>query len=222
VDDAAIHEELRRRHGWHSPRRRGAGRDVTSAPGTRTIVAQPRQARQANPHICGATAGRERTGSRAIIEPCSWQSTSATPTSHWASFRARRSSRAGGRPRDRPRPRTSSRHRSTACSGWTGATIADVGGMSLASVVPALTAVVSQVAERRGLPLLVAGAANMPMPVRGPEGPVRVGPDRLVQQPGGRSPLRHTRHRRRLRHGHYIRLRRPRRRLRRRCHRPRS
>ena len=60
-----------------------------------------------------------------------------------------------------------------------GATIADVSAMSLASVVPALTAVVSQVAERRALPLLVAGTANMPMPVRVGR-PGEVGPDRLV------------------------------------------
>jgi type III pantothenate kinase len=60
-----------------------------------------------------------------------------------------------------------------------GASFADVTGISLASVVPALTAVATHMAERRGLPLLVAGVATMPIPVRVPH-PSEVGADRLV------------------------------------------
>jgi type III pantothenate kinase len=60
-----------------------------------------------------------------------------------------------------------------------GASLADVTGICLASVVPALTATVTQVAERRGLPLLIADAATVPIPVRVPR-PAEVGADRLV------------------------------------------
>ena len=59
------------------------------------------------------------------------------------------------------------------------ASFSDITGISLSSVVPAVTAVTTQMAERRGLPLLVAGVANMPMPVRVPR-PGEVGADRLV------------------------------------------
>jgi type III pantothenate kinase len=60
-----------------------------------------------------------------------------------------------------------------------GATLADVTGISLASVVPALTGAVEAIAERRGLQLLSATAAIMPIPVR-TERPAEVGADRLV------------------------------------------
>lgn len=60
-----------------------------------------------------------------------------------------------------------------------GATLADVTGISLASVVPALTGGVEAMAERRGLPLLSASSAIMPIPVR-TERPAEVGADRLV------------------------------------------
>jgi type III pantothenate kinase len=60
-----------------------------------------------------------------------------------------------------------------------GGSLADVTGISLASVVPALTGVTSVVAERRGLPLMVAGSGNMPMPIR-MQRPTEVGADRLV------------------------------------------
>jgi type III pantothenate kinase len=60
-----------------------------------------------------------------------------------------------------------------------GASMADVTGISLASVVPTLVAAASTIAERRGLPILVAGPGNMPMPIR-VQRPNEVGPDRLV------------------------------------------
>jgi len=60
-----------------------------------------------------------------------------------------------------------------------GASMADVTGVSLASVVPNLTGVASIMAERRGIQLLVAGSGNMPMPIR-VQRPTEVGPDRLV------------------------------------------
>lgn len=60
-----------------------------------------------------------------------------------------------------------------------GASLADVTGISLASVVPALTSGTETMAERRGLPLLSASAATMPIPVR-TERPAEVGADRLV------------------------------------------
>jgi len=60
-----------------------------------------------------------------------------------------------------------------------GASLADVTGISLASVVPALTGVVAVIAERRGVPVIVAGPGDMPMPIRVPH-PTEVGADRLV------------------------------------------
>jgi type III pantothenate kinase len=60
-----------------------------------------------------------------------------------------------------------------------GASMADVTGISLASVVPALTGVTSVLAERRGMQLMVAGSGNMPMPIR-VQRPTEVGADRLV------------------------------------------
>ncbi len=60
-----------------------------------------------------------------------------------------------------------------------GASLADVTGISLASVVPALTSHIETIAERRGLPLLSASAAVMPIPIR-TEHPTEVGADRLV------------------------------------------
>lgn len=60
-----------------------------------------------------------------------------------------------------------------------GASMADVTGISLASVVPALVAVASAIAERRSLSMLIAGPGNMPMPVR-VQRPAEVGADRLV------------------------------------------
>jgi type III pantothenate kinase len=60
-----------------------------------------------------------------------------------------------------------------------GASLADVTGISLACVVPALTGVASSMAERRGLPMVIATAGNMPMPIR-MQRPTEVGADRLV------------------------------------------
>jgi type III pantothenate kinase len=60
-----------------------------------------------------------------------------------------------------------------------GATLTDVTGISLASVVPALTGVIGVIAERRSVPLMVAGSGNMPMPIR-MQRPTEVGADRLV------------------------------------------
>jgi type III pantothenate kinase len=60
-----------------------------------------------------------------------------------------------------------------------GASLADVTGIALSSVVPSLTGVTASVAERRGVPLMVAGVDNVPMPVR-TERPAEVGADRLV------------------------------------------
>ena len=60
-----------------------------------------------------------------------------------------------------------------------GASLTDVTGISLASVVPALTSVTSVIAERRGVQLMIAGSANMPMPIR-VQRPTEVGADRLV------------------------------------------
>jgi type III pantothenate kinase len=60
-----------------------------------------------------------------------------------------------------------------------GATLADVTGISLASVVPAMTGAVEAIAERRGLQLLSATAAIMPIAIR-TERPAEVGADRLV------------------------------------------
>jgi type III pantothenate kinase len=60
-----------------------------------------------------------------------------------------------------------------------GASMADVSGISLASVVPQLATVTSIIADRRGLPILIAGPGNVPMPIR-VQRPAEVGPDRLV------------------------------------------
>lgn len=60
-----------------------------------------------------------------------------------------------------------------------GASMADVTAISLASVVPTLTGVATVMAERRGIQILVAGAGNMPMPIR-VQRPAEVGADRLV------------------------------------------
>ncbi|MEX2547405.1 MAG: type III pantothenate kinase [Chloroflexota bacterium] len=60
-----------------------------------------------------------------------------------------------------------------------GAALADVDGIVLASVVPSVTAAVSDLAERRGISLLVADSTNLPMPIRVDE-PAQVGDDRLV------------------------------------------
>jgi type III pantothenate kinase len=60
-----------------------------------------------------------------------------------------------------------------------GASMADVTGISLASVVPTLTGVATAMAERRGVQLMVAGPGNMPMPIR-VQRSVEVGADRLV------------------------------------------
>jgi type III pantothenate kinase len=60
-----------------------------------------------------------------------------------------------------------------------GGSLGDVTGISLASVVPDVTTGMEAMAERRGLPLLTASAAIMPMPVR-VDRPADVGVDRLV------------------------------------------
>jgi type III pantothenate kinase len=60
-----------------------------------------------------------------------------------------------------------------------GAALSDINGISVASVVPALVSVVSTVAERRGLQLLQASSATMPIPIR-VDRPSEVGADRLV------------------------------------------
>jgi type III pantothenate kinase len=60
-----------------------------------------------------------------------------------------------------------------------GASLADVTGISLACVVPAMAGVASSMSERRGLPLMIAAAGNMPMPIR-VQRPAEVGADRLV------------------------------------------
>jgi type III pantothenate kinase len=57
--------------------------------------------------------------------------------------------------------------------------LADVEAMTVASVVPAWSAALASVAGRRGLPLLEAGAANVPIPIR-VDRPSEVGADRLV------------------------------------------
>jgi len=63
--------------------------------------------------------------------------------------------------------------------GLDGVALATVTGVACSSVVPALTAALETVAERRGVPLLVAGAGRIPIPVR-VDRPAEVGPDRLV------------------------------------------
>lgn len=59
------------------------------------------------------------------------------------------------------------------------AAFADVSGVVVASVVPAVTAALEAIAERRERPLLVAGAGTVPIPIR-VERPGDVGADRLV------------------------------------------
>ena len=59
------------------------------------------------------------------------------------------------------------------------AAIPDVSGIAAASVVPALTAALETVAERRSLPLVVASAGTVPIAVR-VDRPGEVGADRLV------------------------------------------
>ena len=49
----------------------------------------------------------------------------------------------------------------------------------LSSVVPSVTAAIERLAERRSIPLLVAGVGTVPIPVR-VDRPAEVGPDRLV------------------------------------------
>lgn len=56
---------------------------------------------------------------------------------------------------------------------------ADVGSIACASVVPALTASLEQVAERRERPLVIASAGTVPIPIR-VDRPDQVGADRLV------------------------------------------
>ena len=60
-----------------------------------------------------------------------------------------------------------------------GASLADVTGIALASVVPSVTGVTASVADRRGVPIMIASVDNVPMPVR-TERPAEVGADRLV------------------------------------------
>lgn len=63
--------------------------------------------------------------------------------------------------------------------GLDGVALAAVTGVACSSVVPPLTAALETVAERRGVPLLVAGAGRIPIPVR-VDRPAEVGADRLV------------------------------------------
>jgi type III pantothenate kinase len=60
-----------------------------------------------------------------------------------------------------------------------GMTVGDVDAIALASVVPALTAAVEAVAERRDRPLIVAGPGTMPLAIR-VDRPADVGADRLA------------------------------------------
>lgn len=60
-----------------------------------------------------------------------------------------------------------------------GLSIGDVAAISLASVVPGLTAAVEAIAQRRGLALVVAGAGSVPLAIR-VERPDEVGADRLI------------------------------------------
>ena len=57
--------------------------------------------------------------------------------------------------------------------------LADVSGLAVASVVPALTATIETIATRRAIPILVASAGNVPLAVR-VDRPHEVGADRLV------------------------------------------
>jgi len=60
-----------------------------------------------------------------------------------------------------------------------GAALADVTGVACSSVVPRVTATIEALAARRGLPLVVASAGTVPLPVR-VDRPGEVGADRLV------------------------------------------
>ncbi len=60
-----------------------------------------------------------------------------------------------------------------------GLTLADTDAIVVASVVPAVTAAVEAVAERRGRPVVVAEAGTVPIPIR-VDRPSDVGADRLV------------------------------------------
>ena len=60
-----------------------------------------------------------------------------------------------------------------------GMAFGDVDAIALASVVPALTAALEAVAERRDRPLIVAGPGTMPLAIR-VDRPADVGADRLV------------------------------------------
>jgi type III pantothenate kinase len=60
-----------------------------------------------------------------------------------------------------------------------GATLDEVAQMVLASVVPAVTATVTAIAARRGVPLLIADSTNIPIPIR-VDLPAAIGDDRLV------------------------------------------
>jgi type III pantothenate kinase len=60
-----------------------------------------------------------------------------------------------------------------------GMTLADLDGIALASVVPALSSAVESIAEHRGRTLVVAGAGTMPLAIR-VDRPGEVGADRLV------------------------------------------
>ena len=63
--------------------------------------------------------------------------------------------------------------------GLDGLALADVGSIACCSVVPAVTASLERLADRRERPLLVAGAGNLPLAVR-VDRPNEVGADRLV------------------------------------------
>lgn len=60
-----------------------------------------------------------------------------------------------------------------------GFALGDVSALVVASVVPALSAPIEAFASRRAVPLLVAGAGTVPLPIR-VERPADVGADRLV------------------------------------------
>jgi type III pantothenate kinase len=63
--------------------------------------------------------------------------------------------------------------------GLDGATLDEIDSLVLASVVPTLTEAVEAVARRRSMPLVVASAGTVPLPIR-VERPSEVGADRLV------------------------------------------
>lgn len=60
-----------------------------------------------------------------------------------------------------------------------GATLDEADEIVLASVVPTVTAAITEIAERRGIRLLVADSTNVPIPLRVDQ-PAAVGDDRLV------------------------------------------